>query len=149
MAKANLSAQAESINSIHPKMRVAGFVPASPQKRTRRSDMLLPKPAKQNVIKALNDQKLAWYLGRRAPRDMRALTRICETADIIEAAGETWLLVQADSCLIDDLASFQAELTDLEPEVDDDKDSDNAMEAVRGPHIWHVIYDDREPEDYE
>ncbi|MGE3230255.1 MAG: hypothetical protein AB7J30_12555 [Hyphomicrobium sp.] len=96
-----------------------------------------PKPRVFERIPAVASEKLAFLIGRMAPKEKRALAQIAATADLLIVEDRTWLLVPADRRLIDSLATFGAELEDLEPtdledgeEVDNDQNNDNPADVL-------------------
>lgn len=106
--------------------------------RIRRA-ILLPKP--RGAIAAYRAENA----GRpRAPRpDELALLRyIAEAADLLDVGpsdfGTAWLLVPMPAAMLDALAEFEAELHDLEPDADDEPDTDHeAIDNEDGPDVRH------------
>ena len=61
-----------------------------------------------------------------------ALSRLIDSADLIEAAGRTFLLVDVPPALMDFLASYGADREDMEDNGDSEPDYDNEYD-YRGP----------------
>lgn len=127
--------------NIPPRMQFAGFEPVErTSTRYSKRNFKVPKPGLKGGAMNLNERKLSKLFGRLASRDYKALARIVETADLIEAAGRLWLLAPADINLIRDLSMFGEQTADMEPEEDDDQDNDSGGYCANG------YSEDAEPE---
>lgn len=92
---------------------------------TRRA-MLIPKPSRRRrYIPALPDFDLSHVIGKLAPSERKAMARICDTADLLMVEDKLWLLVPADTRLIDTLAAFGAEAEDRENDLEDEPQADD------------------------
>ena len=62
-----------------------------------------------------------------------ALSLLVERADVIEAAGRTFLLMEVPPYLMDFLASYRADREDMEDSGDDEPDYDNERDYRLAP----------------
>ncbi len=100
------------------------------------------KPSRRRrFIPALPDYELDHLIGRLAPPERRALAQICETADVLTVEQRAWLLVPADTQLLDTLAVFGAEAEDREMDLEDEAQADDE------PSIGGSTHDEREFDD--
>ena len=91
-----------------------------------RRHMLIPKRARARpFVPVLPEADLAFAIGKLAPPERKALAQIVETADVLMVDGKPWLLLQADTRLLDTLAAFGAEAEDREPFMEDEIESDD------------------------
>jgi len=103
------------------------------QTRTFQRHALLPKPQDRTRFVPVipQDAGLAFLLGDLAPEERRTLAEIVDRSDLLMVNERPWLLIQASPDLLDRLATFQAGVEDLEPDLhdeieqDDDRDNDN------------------------
>ena len=62
-----------------------------------------------------------------------ALSLLVERADVIEAAGRTFLLMEVPPYLMDFLASYRADREDMEDDGDSEPDHDNEYDYRLAP----------------
>ncbi len=62
-----------------------------------------------------------------APRERRVLREICETGDLIQRNGHTYLVACVSSYTVDTLAAFESERADLEPDGSDELEPDDEL----------------------
>ena len=97
-----------------PRLAREGFVPAGPEKRVNKRNMLIPKTGDpSDHLPTINDFS-------DAPRESRVLREIVETADLVRENGHTYLVARVSSYTVDTLAAFEAERADLEPDGSDE-----------------------------
>ena len=109
-----------------PNVMRRGFAPATPQGRTDRRNMLIPKPRERSeFIPALPPRELSWLAGNLGPAERRALREIAETGDLVKENGHTYLVARVSSPTIDALAAFEAEGEGREIEDLDEPGTDN------------------------
>ncbi len=93
-----------------PRLYREGFVPASPEKRTDRRNMLIPKTGDPTEhIPTIMD-----YSTIICPPERRALREIVETAEVVRENGHTYLVARVSSATLDSLATFETSREDLE-----------------------------------
>ena len=63
-----------------------------------------------------------------------ALSLLVERADLIEAAGRTFLLMEVEPYLMDYLASYRADREDMEDDGDSEPDYDNEYDYRKPVH---------------
>ena len=101
-----------------PRLAREGWIPATPEKRPNRRNMLIPKTWRHSdylpTIMDFSD----------APRERRVLREICETGDLIQQNGHTYLVARVSSYTVDTLAAFESERADLEPDGSDELEPD-------------------------
>ncbi len=104
-----------------PRIAREGWVPAGPEKRVNKCAMLIPKTGQPTdylpTIMDFSD----------APRERRALREICETGDLIQRNGHTYLVACVSSYTVDTLAAFESERADLEPDGSDELEPDDEL----------------------
>ncbi len=131
--------------AISPEMQRRGFVPASPSKGWRRSNMLMPKPTsngRRGFVPAIDTVALNWALADVTPIERQALEYIVENADLIAVEGGAgFLLIEAPPKLLDILATLGAEAHDRENDLEDEAEDPN---PDHGNH-WSLT-EDSEPD---
>ncbi len=98
----------------HPRLSREGFVPASPEKRPNRRNMLLPKTGLTNAA----IPKLMDYSTILCPAERRALREIVETAEVVRENGHVILVARVSAATMDSLATFETSREDLEENGD-------------------------------
>ena len=108
--------------SAPPRIAREGWVPAGPEKGVNKRHMRIPKTggSPYNYIPTIMDLT-------DGPREREVLREICETGDLIQQNGHTYLVARVSSHTVDTLATFESEREDLEVEpdaeqVDEDRD---------------------------
>ena len=126
-----------------PRLAREGFVPAGPEKRTNKRNMLIPKTGHPSghlpTIYDFSDM----------PREKRVLTEIVETGDIIRRGKHSYLVARVSSYTVDTLAAFQSERADQEPDGSDEPSvgSDHPIDAEDDKSDLEPDYDN-EPKNY-
>ncbi len=96
--------------TVPPRLAREGFMPASPEKRPNRRNMLLPKTGRRSdYIPALKD-----YSEILCPPERRALREIVETAEVVREKGHVILVARVSAATLDSLATFETSREDLE-----------------------------------
>ena len=107
------------------------------QTAAARRHFLCPKNKAHRARLPLLPADVSAQLTRVGSAERKALEQIAETADLLDVPGaeQPYLLIPASPALLDVLAAFDAEQSDLEPETDagpddeDDGDDDKANDS--------------------
>ena len=93
-----------------PRMAREGFVPASPEKRTDRRNMLIPKTGDptEHIPRLFDFSEVI------CPAERRALREIVETAEVVRQNGHVYLTARVSAATLDSLATFETSREDLE-----------------------------------
>ncbi len=116
-----------------PRLAREGFVPASPEKRTDRRNMLIPKTGHpSDHIPTLMD-----FSEAICPPERRALREIVETAEVVRQNGHVYLVARVSAATLDSLATFETGREDLEDGADhelvnEDRDDSDLEPAEYG-----------------
>ena len=112
--------------SALPRIAREGWVPAGPDKRVNKRAMLIPKTGQPSdylpTIMDFSD----------APRERRVLREICETGDLIQRNGQTYLVARVSSYTVDTLAAFESERADLEDSGDAEQVNEDGADNEDG-----------------
>ncbi len=113
--------------TVPPRLAREGWIPATPEKRPNRRNMLIPKTGRPSdylpTIMDFSD----------APRENRVLKEICETGDLIQQNGHTYLVARVSSVTLDSLATFETSREDLELETDQEQVNEDADDSDDEP----------------
>jgi len=97
-------------DSAPPRLAREGFVPASPEKRPNRRNILIPKTGDPiDHIPRLFD-----FSEVICPPERRALREIVETAEVVRQNGHVYLTARVSPDTLDALATFETSREDLE-----------------------------------
>ncbi len=100
--------------SVPPRLAREGFMPASPEKRPNRRNMLLPKTGRRSD----HIPKLMDYSTILGPPERRALREIVEPAEVVRESDHVILVARVSSATLDSLATFETSREDLEDGAD-------------------------------
>ncbi len=90
-------------DSAPPRLAREGFVPASPEKRPNRRNILIPKTGDPiDHIPRLFD-----FSEVICPPARRALREIVETAEVVRQNGHVYLTARVSAAPLDSLATFE------------------------------------------
>ncbi len=102
-----------------------------------KSPFLCPKPKRRRQPLP---STLLPFAGDPTPAEREALRSICENGDLLMVDGRPWLLAPVTPALLDTLAAFEAEASEVEPDAED------AALGFCG-HTWPVVPNDDLPGD--
>ena len=93
-----------------PRIAREGFVPAGPEKRTDRRNMLIPKTGDptEHIPRLFDFSEIL------CPPERRALREIVETAEVVRQNGHVYLTARVSAATLDSLATFETGREDLE-----------------------------------
>ena len=93
-----------------PRIAREGWVPASPEKRTDRRNMLIPKTGDptEHIPRLFDFSEVI------CPAERRALREILETAEVVRQNGHVYLTARVSAATLDSLATFETSREDLE-----------------------------------
>ena len=93
-----------------PRIAREGWVPASPEKRTDRRNMLIPKTGDptESIPRLFDFSEVI------CPAERRALREIVETAEVVRENDHVVLVARVSAATLDSLASFETSREDLE-----------------------------------
>ena len=99
-------------------------MPAGPERRPNRRNMLIPKTGLTNAT----IPKLIDYSTILCPPERRALREIVETAEVVREDGHVILVARVSSATLDSLATFETSRADLE-------DGGDHEPSIGGGHV--------------
>ena len=101
-----------------PRISREGFVPASPEKRTDRRNMLIPKTGDptEDIPRLFDFSEVI------CPAERRALREIVETAEVVRQNGHVYLTARVSAATLDSLATFETSREDLEDGADHEQE---------------------------
>ncbi len=113
-----------------PRIAREGWVPANPQKRTDRRNMLIPKTGDptEHIPRLFDFSEVI------CPAERRALREIVETAEVVRENGHVYLTARVSSATLDSLGTFETSREDLEDGADHElvnEDGTNESSADR------------------
>ena len=93
-----------------PRISREGFVPASPEKRTDRRNMLIPKTGDptEHIPRLFDFSEVI------CPAERRALREIVETAEVVRENDHVVLPARVSAATLDSLVTFETSREDLE-----------------------------------
>ena len=126
-----------------PRISREGWIPAGPEKRTYKRNMLIPKTGdpRKDIPRLFDFSTIL------CPPERRALREIVETAEVVRENGHVILVARVSAATLDSLATFETGREDLEDGADhelvnedrDDSDlepdHDNEYDYLNAPPI--------------
>ena len=120
-----------------PRLAREGFVPAGPDKRVNKRNMLIPKTGDptEHIPRLFDFSEVI------CPPERRALREIVETAEVVRQNGHVYLTARVSAATLDSLATFETSREDLEDGADhevvneDGDDSDYEYDHLNAPAI--------------
>ncbi len=104
--------------TVLPRLAREGFMPASPEKRPNRRNMLIPKTGDptEHIPRLFDFSEVI------CPAERRALREIVETAEVVRENGHVYLTARVSSATLDSLATFETSREDLEENGDHEQE---------------------------